>query len=363
MKQAVKKYLLSIPGFQAFCRSLTRKHVRTLMYHRFSAAETDKPGFICKEQLRTQMRYIKRHHPFWAPSDHLDALDNQRKWDSCPVVITVDDGYHDFFEVAYPVFREACVPAMLFVTTGFVDGKLLLWWDRLKMILEKGKGRTVPMDLDGKQIHLDLVTEAASTRTWNILADCCRFILDSEKASLLDKMAKTLEVEHVDTGEPRFCAVTWEEMRTMADSGILFGAHTVTHPILSRLDPDTAQTEIVESRKRMETMGFPVDWFCYPQGGPADYASETSTIVREAGFKGSYIAYQSLHHQEDRLALPRYCISNDPVDFEWCLCGAEYLLLRINQLMGKPETIGEYYWQGSQGMNDAIRLLSAGKTV
>lgn len=363
MKQVVKKYLLSLPGFQGLCRFLTRKHVRTLMYHRFSEAGINKPGFINREQLRSHMQYISRHHPFWAPADHLDALDNKRTWVHCPVVITVDDGYHDFFEVAWPVFREADVPAMLFVTTGFVDGKLLLWWDCLKLILERGKGHKVPLVIEGTQINLDLTSEAASTRTWNILADCCRFLPNSQKESLLAKLATALEVAQIDTSDARFRAVSWEEMLTMADSGILFGAHTCNHPILSRLDPAAAQSEIVASRERMETMGFPVDWFCYPQGGPADYTAETCSIVRAAGFKGSYIAYQSLDHQEDRFALPRYCVSSDPVDFEWCLCGAEFLMLKINKLLGKPETLGAYYWQGSQGLKETLQLLDREKTL
>lgn len=361
MKQTIKKILLSLPGFQKLCRLFTRKHVRTLMYHRFSDIENGNPRFISKELLRSQVEYIIRHHTCWTPSNHLAALDSNGKLEPCPVVITVDDGYHDFYEVAYPVFREAGVSAMLFVTTGFVDGNLLLWWDCLEIIIEQGKGRRVLIELEGKQIELDLTTEEASTRIWNIFADCCRFIPYCEKELLLEKLATAFGVENFDTNDARFRSVTWKEILTMADSGILIGAHTLTHPILSRLDSATAHFEIVESRKKLETMGIPVDWFCYPQGGPADYTYETCAIVKDAGFKGSYIAYQSLDHQNDRYALPRYCISNDRVDFEWCLCGAEYLVLKINKMWGKPETLGEYYWQGSQGISEAIRLLNGEK--
>lgn len=362
MKQTFKKILLSIPGFQKLCRLFTRKHVRTLMYHRFSEIENGNPRFISKELLRSQVEYIIRYHTCWTPSEHLAALEQHGKWKSCPVVITVDDGYRDFYEVAYPVFRQAGIPAMLFVTTGFVDCDLLLWWDRLEIIIERGKGRVISIEVEGKLIEIDLTTEESRTRIWNIVADCCRFLPHGEKELLLEKLATAFEVDYFDISDVRFRAVSWEEVRTMSDSGILIGAHTLTHPILSRLDSANAKIQIEESGKRLEEMGIPVDWFCYPQGGPADYTHETYEIVKAAGFKGSYIAYQSLDHQNDRFALPRYCISNDQVDFEWCLCGAEYLVLKINKMIGKPEAFGEYYWQGSQGINEAFRAMDMEKT-
>ncbi len=52
------------------------------------------------------------------------------------VVITVDDGYLDFYEIAFPALREAGLPATLFLTTRFVDGDIWLWPDQVRYILE-----------------------------------------------------------------------------------------------------------------------------------------------------------------------------------------------------------------------------------
>ena len=61
--------------------------------------------------------------------------------------------------------------------------------------------------------------------------------------------------------------LSWAEVREMAAAGLEFGAHTLTHPDLKRLSPDQAETEIAESKKRIEdALGTPVEGFAYPFG-------------------------------------------------------------------------------------------------
>lgn len=61
--------------------------------------------------------------------------------------------------------------------------------------------------------------------------------------------------------------LTWNQIREMHRSGISFGAHTLTHPDLTRLDPAAVETELRESRARIEdVLGAPVRAFAYPFG-------------------------------------------------------------------------------------------------
>jgi peptidoglycan/xylan/chitin deacetylase (PgdA/CDA1 family) len=59
----------------------------------------------------------------------------------------------------------------------------------------------------------------------------------------------------------------WREIRAMHESGISFGAHTLTHPDLTRLPAARARAEIWESKARIEdALGAPVTTFAYPYG-------------------------------------------------------------------------------------------------
>ena len=79
--------------------------------------------------------------------------------------------------------------------------------------------------------------------------------------------------------------LSWDEVREMAGGGIKFGAHTVNHPRLTKIENGKWKSEIIESRESIfhhlsSIIGHPMA-FCYPYG---DYNSEVSRIVREAGF-------------------------------------------------------------------------------
>jgi peptidoglycan/xylan/chitin deacetylase (PgdA/CDA1 family) len=347
VKRRLQRVLLACPGFAALCRLLTRNHVRVLMYHRF-APDASNERAVGAPMLRTQAKLIARHHDLWTPDDHLDHLEGKRPGGRCPVVVTCDDGYADFHAIAFPVFRDQRIPAMLFVATGFVDGHTWFWWDRLAHLLAAAPGWRGEFTVGDRDLVLDLTGEETRARAWNAIADRCRFLPDARKEETLRRLAATLGVDPTEQPAAGYEPVTWDQVREMAAAGILFGAHTVTHPILSRVPVAEAGREIAASRERIETAtGATVRWFAYPQGGPADWNVEVRGQVIAAGLRGCYVAYQNLLSREDPYALPRYCVQSDPLHFRWLLCGAEWLILQLRQRIGLPTAPGADYWTGT----------------
>ena len=71
--------------------------------------------------------------------------------------------------------------------------------------------------------------------------------------------------------------LSWDEIGEMHRGGITFGAHTLTHPDLTRLSPDLIKAEIVGSKDRIEdVLGSSVDTFAYPFGR---YNNECREVV------------------------------------------------------------------------------------
>lgn len=349
MKRTLKTFLLAVPGFEAACRALTKRHARALMYHRFSDLPTGDPRFVDRATLAAQAALIARHHARWTPDEHLAAATGRgRPRGAAPVIVTVDDGYRDFFEVAYPVFRDAGIPAMLFVTTGFVDGTHWFWWDRLEHVLNGAPEGRPKVEVGGRALALDLTGPAGRKAAWHAVADRCRFIPDRQKEEAIARLAADLGVELPARPPGRYAPCTWDEIRTMARDGMLMGAHTVSHPILSRVDEDEAAREIAGSATRLAAeLGAPVTWFAYPQGGPADWTPAVRDHVATT-CDGCYLAYQDMADPADAYTLPRYCVTGDPVDFRWVLCGGEYLGLRLRALLGRNTGVGEGYWSGAE---------------
>jgi peptidoglycan/xylan/chitin deacetylase (PgdA/CDA1 family) len=123
----------------------------------------------------------------------------------------------------------------------------------------------------------------------------------------------------------------------LGNEGVAFGAHTVTHPVLSRVEADRAAQEIRDSGAELAAeTGQSADWFCYPQGGRGDFLPSTTELVAAAGYRGCYAAFADPHHDGDALTLPRYSVTSDRTHFLWILCGAEHLTSRW-QASGKPK--------------------------
>lgn len=61
--------------------------------------------------------------------------------------------------------------------------------------------------------------------------------------------------------------LAWPDIREMQRWGITFGAHTLTHPDLTRLSLDWVKAEICDSKAIIEdALGVPVTCFAYPYG-------------------------------------------------------------------------------------------------
>lgn len=66
---------------------------------------------------------------------------------------------------------------------------------------------------------------------------------------------------------PRSRLLSWIQVKELADEGIEFGSHTATHPDLTALNADAAETEISRSKIAIEdAIGKEVTSFAYPYG-------------------------------------------------------------------------------------------------
>ncbi len=327
IKTLLKRFLLLLPGFQSLSRRLTRDHVRAIMYHRFSAEGHDHPRRLPVREFAWQAAYLTRHHTGWRPDDQLAALGKPiASDDGPPVVITIDDGYADFASLAYPLLQRHSLPATVFVTTGFISGETWFWWDRLSWLLESCPAGDRRFRFAGREALGDAGSPADRWSLWHTIADHLSVIDDERKEAALTELGNDLELSIPATAPEDYQALTWDQVRELAGQGVVFGAHTVTHPVLSRVDAGRAEWEIRESGTRLAAeTGQRSDWFCYPQGGPGDFRSETVQQVRQAGYRGCYTAYPEARHDGNPATLPRYSVSPDRTNFQWVLCGAEFL--------------------------------------
>jgi peptidoglycan/xylan/chitin deacetylase (PgdA/CDA1 family) len=78
-------------------------------------------------------------------------------------------------------------------------------------------------------------------------------------------------------------------VRSLCTHGMGIGAHTHSHPVLSKLAQSEAREQIAQSKHVLESLtDRPVRLFAYPHGKPGkDYTSVHVRQVRELGFIGA----------------------------------------------------------------------------
>ncbi len=84
----------------------------------------------------------------------------------------------------------------------------------------------------------------------------------------------------------------WNQAREMTRRGICFQSHTCSHPDLTKVNNDTLQKELVQSKSKIESeLGSEVNHFAYPYGS---FNLKVMGFVKHSGYHGKSILFQLL---------------------------------------------------------------------
>src|SRR4051794_17646093 len=95
------------------------------------------------DQLEQQARFLSRHFEVVGPDELVDAVSDRR---GRRVAVTFDDGYRECHDIALPILRSYGVPAVFFLTTGFLDGTCAAWWDEVTWMVTRSAVKRIPAD-------------------------------------------------------------------------------------------------------------------------------------------------------------------------------------------------------------------------
>ncbi len=119
--------------------------------------------------------------------------------------------------------------------------------------------------------------------------------------------------DHLPTIE-RSKLLSWNEIKELHNHGIEFGAHTLTHPNLTRLNMKEVEREIVQSKLTIEDrLGMEVTNFAYPYG---KYNVPVKQITEKHFSSACSVRLGKVQPGSDLFALERldtYYLSNERV--------------------------------------------------
>lgn len=336
MKRAALKLLTSAGAFAPF-RAANRGRVLILTYHRFSRGED--PLATPAAAFDAHLRYLKSRYalvPLSRVAAHYEGRDELPARAAC---VTIDDGFRDAYEVAFPILRRHDVPATLFVITGFLDRAVWMWTDKMRHVALRAEGgrlvaevgeRTFESKLDGRASRL-----AAAARVNSEL----KKLPAAARDEAIARAAAQNGVSLPDAPPEEFAPVSWEQAREMDAAGVEIGSHTVTHPILTHADDEQLRRELNDSRARLETeLGRAADLFCYPNGS---FDERVRRETERAGYRCAVTTLEGLNERRaDSLTLRRVAAEPDLPHFVQSTSGFEQLKQRLRRQDPAP---GEIY--------------------
>lgn len=224
-------------------------------------------------------------------------------------VMTFDDGFENNYSVAAPLLRKFKVPAIYYVTSGFIEHNLMSWVDQIDHAIE---------NTNRSEINIAGINQPISLRTREekIKAlDQIRMVAKSDKQWFSNKelhiaeISEACEVNPVQSlDSPIDQKMSWAQVRELSlDPLFQIGGHTHTHAIMSFLNHKDLQFEISHCLNLIGSSGAKFHGhFSYPEGSLLSYNSNVIHELKKQGIVCSPTAIEGQNSfNEDLFHLKR----------------------------------------------------------
>lgn len=278
-------------GLLDIFHKLWPNRLTVLAYHRIddpTAPEFDtfKPNVSATPAgFAAQMDYLAQRFNVVSNAQVVAWLKGEQSLPRYPALITFDDGYTDNFRYAQPVLQAHQLPAIIFLATDYIGQRRPFFWDLIAYCFFHTNRDHADLPLVGWRQWHDAASRTVVMDNW--LAGLKK-LPDDDKWAAVHQLPQRLDVAVPDDAFAGMC-MTWDQVRTMVANGIEMGAHTQSHPILTRVPLERARAEVAGSKARIEAeINQPVTSFAYPNGLPSDFNPALQAMLPDLGLSAAF---------------------------------------------------------------------------
>lgn len=211
------------------------------------------------------------------------------------IAFTLDDGYVDNYQYAFPIFQKYDIPFSIYVSTGFVDRVSLLWWFQLEDIIMQNDSVVLS---NGMNFRCEAISdkESAFLQIRKIILELPTPDFENQVRSLLSNYLLNFEKYSNEL------ILNWDQIIEMSKSPLCtIAVHTVTHRRLSELSDIELLKEITDSKRIIENkIEKDVTHFAYPFGTSFEVSARVVDMVRQSGYMSACFANGGVIRKQDR---------------------------------------------------------------
>jgi peptidoglycan/xylan/chitin deacetylase (PgdA/CDA1 family) len=297
--------------------------MKSIMYHYVRPFNREYPYFknLDFDNFKKQLSYFEQNYGFVSKDDFLESFEK----DTIPngVLLTFDDGLSCHYEFVYHELKRRNLWGIFYVPTFPYEMGRLLDVHRTHLLLGKYEAKEILNALNNlinnemfDQTKIDefrsltYVTQTNDEATIQVKRLLNYFIDYRYRSDIVQSLMTSFF-----QNEAEICSSYYlkkEQIREMANNGMVIGSHTVNHPVMSRLSVEDQKYEIEHSFNLLDeiTGGLDHRTFCYPYGGYHSFNETTERLLTQLSCKYSFNVEQRDIVPEDlksrKQALPRY---------------------------------------------------------
>jgi len=254
------------------------------MLHRVAPFEENR--LFANENMKVSPEFLEKFilelknngYEFISLDELYDILKNQKKVNK-KIIFTLDDGYKDNYEIAYPIFKKYNVPFTIYLTTSFPDRNAMLWWYVLEDLIIKNDELVVD--------NVKYICKSYEEKNRVFLAIRNKILKLDQKNLLneLNNLFKNYKIDWFSKNE-ELC-MSWEDVLNLSkDSLCTIGGHTKNHYAFNKLSEDEIIDEVEGANKKIEEkIGKDIEHFAYPFGSINEVESREFEIMKRFHFK------------------------------------------------------------------------------
>jgi peptidoglycan/xylan/chitin deacetylase (PgdA/CDA1 family) len=242
--------------------------------------------YVTKRTLAMQMEYLSRNYRVIEAAQLVSAAKEGTVLPRNACVITFDDGWKGTYTYALPILKKYNLPATVFLVSQYVGANRWFWPEKVSVLLSKylaargseGHRATAWATKAGAEFST-ILSDPHLTPTKKIatIIEALKAVGRDDRDKIIHELEEALAAHHIRIAYSERLIVNWDEVAEMSKHRITFGAHTETHPILTKIPLPEAIREIAQSKVAIEKqLGTVCPFFCYPNG---DYNDEVKTQV------------------------------------------------------------------------------------
>ncbi|MBX8799547.1 polysaccharide deacetylase family protein [Ochrobactrum sp. MR28] len=200
------------------------------------------------------------------------------------VCFTLDDGYRNNADYASPIFRRYNIPYTIYITSGFAERSHILWWEVVEQLLRQQENLT--FDFGAGEMNLPLRTTLQKQAAFARFAQYVDVRPEDDAVHQIAKLALSYGLDPLRiTRELTMDLAALRALQKRDGALVHFGAHSVSHINLSRIDDQRIRQEIEVSADWLKTSlaEAPLS-FAYPYGWKTAVSKNTFSQAYDSGF-------------------------------------------------------------------------------